>query len=115
VIGAAFNVESKFDDAIRALERGQSLSPDSWQAYFEMGKALLAEGQYEPSLRQFDRAQTLLANDLPVIHLAKARALLGLKNYPDASTELQAFLAREPQGPRSQEAQKLLAQAQGHL
>jgi tetratricopeptide (TPR) repeat protein len=115
VIGAAFNVESKFDDAIRALERGQSLSPDSWQAYFEMGKALLAKAQYEPSLRQFDRAQTLLANDVPVIHLAKARALLGLKNYPDASTELQAFLAKEPPGPRSQEAQKLLAQAQGHF
>jgi len=115
VMGAVFNIELKFDDAIRVLERGQSLSPDSWQAYFEMGKALLAKGQYEASLRQFDRAQTLLANDVPVIHLAKARALLGVRNYPDAATELQAFLAKEPQGPRSQEAQKLLAQAEGHF
>jgi predicted Zn-dependent protease len=115
VMGAVFNVETKFDDAIRVLERGQSLSPNSWQAYFEMGKALLAKGEYEASVKQFDHAQTLLSNDIPVIHLAKARALMGLRNYTDAATELQAFLAKEPQGRRSEEAQKLLAQAQGHL
>jgi Tfp pilus assembly protein PilF len=115
VMGAVLNVQSKYDDAIRVLERGQSLSPNSWQANFEMGKALMAKSQYEASLKQFDRAQTLLSNDVPVIHLAKARALLGLRNYADAATELQAFLAREPQGPRSEEAHKLLAQAQGHL
>jgi Tfp pilus assembly protein PilF len=115
VMGAILNIQLKFDEAIRALDRGESLSPDSWQAYFEMGKALMAKGQYEGSLHQFDRAQSLLANDFPMIHLAKGHALLGLRNYSEAATELQAYLAKEPQGPRSEEAQKLLSQAQGHL
>src|SRR5215813_61885 len=40
VMGAALNTESRFDDAIRSLQRGEALSPNSWQAYFEMGKSL---------------------------------------------------------------------------
>lgn len=112
VMGSVLNAQSKFDAAIRVLERGQSLAPNSWQAYFEMGKALLAKAQYEPALHQFERAQALVQNDYPVIHLAKARAMLALSNYTDATSELQAFLAKESQGPNTQTAQKMLAQAQ---
>lgn len=111
VMGAVFNTESKFDDAIRALQRGQSLSPNSWQAYFEMAKALVGKTQYEPALRQLDRAQTLAPKDYPPIHLVRAHAMMGLNNYSDAMTELQAYLAKAPQGAGSQQAQKMLDQA----
>jgi tetratricopeptide (TPR) repeat protein len=113
VMGAVLNMEGKFDDAIRALTRGESLSPNSWQAYLEMGKALMGKAQYEAALREFDRAQNL-APDASLIHLAKARAMFGLKNYSDAILELQAYLAKEPQSPRSEEARKMLAEAQTH-
>jgi tetratricopeptide (TPR) repeat protein len=115
VMGALLNMQSKFDDAARALERAQSLSPDSWQGYFEMGKAMLGKAQYETALQQFDRAQTLVAHDYPLLGLAKAHAMLGLNRYSDAVTELQAYLAKEPNGPMSQDAQRLLAQAQASL
>jgi tetratricopeptide (TPR) repeat protein len=111
VMGAIFNTESKFDDAIRSLQRGEALSPNSWQGYFEMGKALVGKAQYEPALRQLDRAQTLVPKDYPSIHLVKAHAMLALNDYSDAMTELQAYLTIEPQGPNTQEAQKMLAQA----
>lgn len=111
VMGAVFNTESKFDDAIRSLQRGQSLAPNSWQAYFEMAKALVGKAQYEPALRQLDRAQTLAPKEYPPIHLVRAHAMMALNNYSDAMTELQAYLAKAPQGAASQEAQKMLDQA----
>lgn len=112
VLGAADNTQAKFDDAIRALGRGQTLAPNSWQAYLEMGKAMLGKGQYEPALRQFERAQSLLSKDYPLLHLTKAQAMIGLKSYSDAATELHAFLTAEPEGPRSQAAQRLLTQTE---
>ena len=111
VLGAAFNMQSRFDDAIRALERGEALSPNSWQAYFEMGKALVGKTQYEAALRQLSRAQALAPAEYPLIHLVKAHAMLALNNYADAMTELQSYLEKEPSGPNSEQAQKMLAQA----
>ena len=111
VLGAAFNMQSRFDDAIRALERGEALSPNSWQAYFEMGKALVGKTQYEAALRQLTRAQALAPAEYPLIHLVKAHAMLALNNYADAMTELQSYLEKEPSGPNSEQAQKMLAQA----
>lgn len=111
VMGAALNLQAKFDDAIRALERGEALSPNSWQAYFEMGKSLVGKAQYEPALRQLNRAQALMPRDYPLVHLVKAHAMLAINDYTDAMTELQQYLAKEPNGPNSQEAAKMLAQA----
>ncbi len=111
VMGSVFNSQAKFDDAIRVLERGEALSPASWQAYFEMGKALAGKGQYEPALRQLDRAQTLVPKDYPAIHMLKAHVFFGLNNYSEALTELQAYLAKEPQGPHTAEAEKMMSQA----
>jgi tetratricopeptide (TPR) repeat protein len=110
-LGAAQNMESKFDDAIRSLQRAQSLSPTSWQAYFEMGKALIGKGSYEPALVQLARAQALAPNNYPLIHLVKAHAMLALNNYSDAMTELQAYLAKDPNGPESQAARQMLDKA----
>jgi len=111
VMGAALNAQSKFDDAIRALERGETLSPNSWQAYFEMAKALVGKAQYQKALQQLDKAQALVPKDYPPIHLVKAHAMLALNNYSDAMTELQQYLQKEPKGPNSAQAQKMLDQA----
>jgi len=111
VMGAALNQEAKFDDAIRTLQRGEALSPTAWQIYFEMGKSLIGKGQYEPALRQLDRAQSLVPKEYAPLHMAKAHAMMGLNNYTDAMTELQAYLDKTPKGPQSDQAQKLLNQA----
>jgi len=111
VMGAAFNRQAKFDDAIRALQRGETLSPNSWQAYFEMGKSLIGKAQYQDALRQLDKAQSLVPKDYALIHLVKAHAMLALNDYTDAMTELQQYLQKDPQGPHSAQAQKMLDQA----
>jgi len=111
VLGAALNLQEKFDQALQTLEHGQSLAPDSWQSYFEMAKAYIGKTDYQAALRQLDKAQSLVPKEFPVMILMKAQSLLGLKQYSNAVTELEAFLQKEPNGPNTATAQKMLQEA----
>jgi tetratricopeptide (TPR) repeat protein len=115
VMGSALNMQSKFDEAIRALQRGESLAPNYWQAYFEMGKAYIGKADYPAALRQLERAQNTAPAEYPLIYLLQAHALLAMKQYPEAMTALQAYLQKDPKGPNSAEAQKMLEKAQAFL
>jgi tetratricopeptide (TPR) repeat protein len=114
-LGATYNSLSRFDDAIRTLDRGVSFSPDVWQGYFEMAKARLGKGEFQLALRQLDKAQSLVREAYPSIHLAKAHALLALKQYPDAMNELQAFLNEAPNDARSADARQTLEQMKAYV
>jgi predicted Zn-dependent protease len=112
VMGSALNMQSKFDEAIRALERGESLAPGYWQAHFEMGKAYIGKGDYPAALSQLQRAQGMTSQEYPLIYLLEAHALLAMKQYPEAMTALQSYLQKEPAGPNRTEAEKMLEKAQ---
>lgn len=111
VLGSALNIQSRFDEALKTLERGQSLSPNSWQSYFEMARSYLGKLDYATALRQLDRAESLTPVEYPPILLAKAQAFLGLKQYDDATANLQSFLQKDPSGPNADAAQHMLQQA----
>jgi len=113
VMGSALNMESKFDEAIRTLQRGESLAPNFWQAYFEMGKAYIGKADYPSALRELERAENIAPTEYPLIYMLRAQALLGMKQYPEAAAALQIFLQKDPQGPNSQQARKLLERTQG--
>ena len=115
VLGSALNMQGKFDEAIRSLQRGQSLAPNYWQGYFEMGKSYIGKADYPSALRQFERAESLAPSDYPLISLLRAHALLAMKQYPEAMTALQAYLQKDPHGPNSEQAQKMLEQAQAYV
>jgi Flp pilus assembly protein TadD len=115
VMGSALNMQSKFDEAIRSLQRGQTLAPNYWQGYFEMGKSYIGKADYPDALRQLERAQSLAPADYPLISLLRAHALLAMKQFPEAMTVLQAFLQKNPQGPNSEQARKMLEQAQSYV
>jgi Flp pilus assembly protein TadD len=115
VMGSALNMQGKFDEAIRSLQRGQSLAPNYWQGYFEMGKSYIGKAKYPDALRQLERAQSLAPGDYPLISLLRAHALLAMKQFPEAATALQAFLQKDPQGPNSEKARKMLEQAQAYM
>jgi Tfp pilus assembly protein PilF len=107
-LGAALNTLKKYDEALRALDRGTALTPTSWQAYFEMGKSLLGKGTFDAALRQINKAEDMGPKDYALIHLVKAHALLGLKNYSEAMAELQFFLEKAPSDQNSAEARQTL-------
>ncbi len=110
-MGAALNAAKKFDEAIRTLERAQSLMPNAWQTYYEMGKSFLGKASYQEAVRQFDKAESLVPQEFALVHLARGSALVGLQQYPEALVELEIFLKKEPQGPNTAYAQKLMEQA----
>jgi tetratricopeptide (TPR) repeat protein len=115
VMGSALNMQSKFDEAIRALQRGESLAPNYWQAHFEMGKAYIGKGDYPAALSQLQRAQAMTSQEYPLIYLLEAHALLAMKQYPEAMTALQSYLQKEPPGPNRAEAEKMLEKAQAFV
>lgn len=115
VMGSALNMQSKFDEAIRSLQRGQSLAPNYWQGYFEMGKSYIGKADYPSALRQLERAQSLAPADYPLISLLRAHALLAMKQFPEAMTALQAYLQKDPQGPNSDQARKMLENTQAYM
>ncbi|HYX71095.1 MAG TPA: tetratricopeptide repeat protein [Terriglobales bacterium] len=108
VMGAAQNQTSKFDDAVRTLQRGISLNPASWQAYFEMGKAFVGKGDFPTAIRNLDQAQQMAPATYAPLHLVKAHALLGMKNYTDAMAELEKYLEKDPNGQSSVQARQTL-------
>ena len=61
VLASAYNVTSKYDDALRALDSGVRLAPQSWQAYFEMAKAYLGKSDFSSALQQVTKAEQLAA------------------------------------------------------
>jgi uncharacterized protein HemY len=106
-LGASYNLMSHWDDALRVLNRGTTLNPDSWQAYFEMGKSFLGKGDYPAALHQFDKTQQIQPQ-YALVHLVKAHAMLAMKDYANATTELEAYLKNEPNGSQSAQARETL-------
>jgi tetratricopeptide (TPR) repeat protein len=109
-LGSAYNALHQYDDAIRTLDRAITLSPTAWEGYYEMSRALLAEGNWAVALRQAERASSMGQRNNPNLHLAKAYAYLQLNNKSEASTELEAFRRLKGDGPVSSNTRHLLDQ-----
>ncbi|HEU4416533.1 MAG TPA: tetratricopeptide repeat protein [Candidatus Angelobacter sp.] len=115
VMGSALNMQSKFDEALRALQHGESLAPNYWQAHFEMGKAYIGKADYPAALRELQRAQTMAPADYALVYLLQAHVLLSMKQYPEAMAALQAYLQKDPKDANIGEAHKMLEQAQAFM
>ena len=115
VLGAVYNMQSRFDDAIRVLDRGLTLMPRSWQGTFELGKAELGKGNYEAAIRKLNKASDLATQPYAPLHLAKAHALLGMKNFSEATSELEAYLEQDPHSPHAAEVRESLGQVRAFV
>jgi tetratricopeptide (TPR) repeat protein len=108
-LGAAYNAELRFDEAMRSAEQGLALAPTFWWGYYEMALAMVGMKQYEAALAVLSRAERTLPNEVSLLLLPKAGALAGLRNYAQASRELERYLEKEPTGPGANDARDLLA------
>ena len=116
VLGAAYNLAKRFDDALRSSDRGVALLPTAWQGYFEMAKSYLGKADYPHAMQQIDRAISLAPNDFAPVHLVKAHALLALKSYSEAMGELQAFLDHAAKNdPNTAQAMAMMDQAKAFI
>jgi len=113
-LGAALNQTQRFQNATRALLRAVAIQPRSWQAYYELAKASLGQGDYKTALMNVSKACEISQEYAPV-HLVKAHALLGLKMYQDAVGELELYLTREPSGSSADSARRTLTMAKSFV
>jgi Flp pilus assembly protein TadD len=109
-MGAAQNVDGRYEEAQQTIEQGLRVDPSSWQGYFELSKALLGRSDYRNALKYAVKAESFETNYAP-IHMVKAHALLGLRFYDEAATELERYLKLDPNGAHSADAQRSLQQA----
>jgi len=114
-LGATYNLMNRFDDSTRVLNRAVALAPSSWQAYFEFSKALLGKGDFQAALRQINKAGELAPTDYIGIHLVRAHALLGIKDYNTAVAELEQFLGSQPAAADSAKARETLNQVRAFM
>lgn len=115
VMGSAMNLQKKYDEALRSLQRAQTLSPDAWQTYFEIGRAYAGKGDYSNAIQALDRAAKLAPPDYSLLRLIRAHCLMALGRNSEAASELQAYLQKNPNGARGETARKMLAQAQAAM
>jgi tetratricopeptide (TPR) repeat protein len=111
VMGATLNSQGQFSEAQRTIEQGLKIEPTSWQGYFELSKAVVGQHDFRNGLKYVVKAESLGGGVYAPMHLVKAHALLGLKDYDEAATELEQYLAKDSTGPRADEARKVLDQA----
>lgn len=109
-MGAALNSSGQFPGAQRAIEQGLRIEPASWQGYFELSKSVLGQHDFRNALKYIVKAESFGAA-YPPIHLVKAHALLGLKDYDGAASELEQYLSAGAQGPQADEARRALNEA----
>lgn len=114
-MGAIYNIEGKFEDALRELDHSIALSPTSWQAQFELAKANLGKGDFEAALQHASKAQDYAPTEFPPIYLVKGHALLGMKDYTAAIAQFEAFLSKDGQSPDAAAARQQLQEAKSFL
>jgi len=107
-LASAYNELHNHTDALHALSIFKKLSLDSWQLHYEVGRAYLGQGRYEASLDEFDLSQQLAQQELIEIRIARAHALMGLRDYPAARAELQTAIRKSPKTPQATESRKLV-------
>jgi tetratricopeptide (TPR) repeat protein len=110
VLASAFNIQKRFDDAIRILTRASSLAPNAWQGYYEMAKAYFGKEKFEDALRWINRAQSQAPKQFAGTYLTKAQILVALKQDGEALHELEAFLVNAPKDPQAAQVRAMIDQ-----
>ncbi len=114
-LAEAYNLDEKFDAALDMTQRYDALVPGSWAAQFETARALIGKRQYDRALTITEELLRTQSEKRPILHLAKAHALTGLKRYPEAAAELQTYLGTHPQPEDAEEARNLLSRVNGAM
>lgn len=112
-LAALFNSSGRYRESLPILARAEQLAPNTWQTYFELSRAEIEKGDYDSALRNVDRASQLQggpAKETPELHLVRGYALIGANEIPAAVRELQAYLARQPNGQLAERAREVLNQ-----
>lgn len=107
-LASLYNNEGQFDHAEQTLDHGMPLHPNSWQANLEMARAELGKGDFHGAMRNLDQAQLFAPPTVTLPHLFRAQALIGIRDYQGAISELETYLNKSPNEVNSEQARNTL-------
>ncbi len=108
VRAAALNATGQTQPAQLAAEQSLRIS-DSWQARFELAKALIGEGHLRHGLAELNRAGDAAPQSTADIYLVRAAVLFNLKDLQGSRQNLEEFSKLRPADPRGAKLNSLLA------
>lgn len=106
VPAGVYNAQLRFDDAQEFTQHAVATGANTWDLQYEIARVLIGKRQYESALETAETALQLKQRG-SLLHLAKAHALLGLRRYSQAATELSTYLRYQPSEDGSQHARDL--------
>lgn len=106
ILAGVYNTQGRYDDAQEATRQALAAGAQTWSVQYEIARALIGKREYENALAVSDAA--LRSNHGSLMHLARAHAMLGLREYPAATAELRTYLREDPAGDGSHDARILL-------
>lgn len=107
-LASAYTSLGRFDDAIRALDRGLDLVPDLWLGSYEMSRTLICKQEYTAALDYLEISSALAPRSYPFLHITRADAFTGLHNNSAAIHELEAYVREAPHGEHVAQAKQRL-------
>ena len=107
---ATFNRED-YAGALPLLEQAARGLPDDAQAQYLLAADYYNLGRYADAAPAFE-ATTRLAPDLPDAHFYLALSYLRLERRAEAATQLQRYLALDPNGDKADKARQIMAQTE---
>ncbi len=99
VRASALNDVGRAKEAQAAAEQGLRLD-GSWQAHYELARALLSQGHFRQALAEIAKVTAVSPPQMGELMLMRASALFNLKDMTGARDALAAFMKARPGDPR---------------
>lgn len=108
VLGDAYILLNRLDDAQRAVDRSIEIKPNAWEGYYDRGRISVIRHDWPGALRQAAKAASLKTEDDPYLHLLKALAFAGMNDQAAAKNEVNEFRRLKPESSWSPQTKRRL-------
>jgi len=99
LLAGAYNGEKRYHDALLILTNLRGAEADTWQAKYEMTRALIGQGDAEASLRWSEMTIAAAPEKCWDVHVLHANALQLMHRWQAAIDEFELYLTVDPQAP----------------
>jgi tetratricopeptide (TPR) repeat protein len=111
LMGRILLQRNDYAGAIRSFDSALAEDPSPWETHALLATACLQSSQFERARTHAARALEQAGGQMPQLRLTLAEALLAMKENDKVVSELEAFLAGNPNHPAAAYARQLLSQA----
>jgi Flp pilus assembly protein TadD len=113
-LGKVLLEKGDFTGAEKSLRIGAESNPASWEAQYELGRALLGENRLDDAEKAAEQAKTL-SPATAIVYRLLSNIHLKQKNYAALLQDLDAYIKLDPDSPAGLRAKQMRDQVQAKL